>query len=242
MATRVLNRPKRLRVLLALALAAALAAAAGTAGIGRASAESPSCTLTAPAQLTIDKPYQQFSVTRSCTGDAPPEITWTASAGTVLTSDAWFLQRTTGVGDVYSDDPMGTWTWKVTDPGDRPDVVFNEPVTDVRLKSVATGAGVWNAVDGTTKITFHVTRYNPATNTTIPWAGATGTLEFHTSPYRGEPPFTTGTALTANSNGDVVLTVKPTIDMVYRFAVADAPTIFGSRTGNVLARGARICC
>jgi hypothetical protein len=241
MATRVLKRPKRLRGLLVLVSAAALAYVAATAGLSNASAESPSCTLTAPAKIPVDKPYLQFDGTRACTAGAPTEVTWTASIGAKPTGELWFLQRTTTLSDVYSDDPMGLWTWKVTEPVDRPDVVFNEPTTDVRLKSVATGTGVWNAADQTTKVSFHVTRYDPATDKMVPWAGAVGTTEYHQSPLIGDPPFTPGTAYTANSNGDIAFTAKgSTFDRVVRIVFPDVPNTFGSRSGLVLIRAARV--
>jgi hypothetical protein len=241
MATGILNRPARLRAVLAVTLVAGLAGALGTADLSKASAEAPTCTLTAPARLPVDRPYLEFEATRSCTSDAPSEVTWTATAGSTQITELWFLQRTKASGDVYADDPLGPWTWKVTEPVDRPDVMFNEPVTDVRAKSTAVGTGVWNAVDGTTKVTFHVERYDPATNKMVPWAGAVGTTEYHDSPLIGDPPFTKGQTYTTNSNGDVVITIAGSrFDRVFRIVMADASVVFGSRSNSVLVRAARI--
>ncbi|GAA1559347.1 hypothetical protein GCM10009804_15230 [Kribbella hippodromi] len=243
MGTRVLKRPRRGGTF-ALIVAAGLAAVLGTAGLSNAtSAEDPalSCTLTPPARIVVDKPFLQFSPTRSCTAGAPSKVTWVASVGNTLTTDAWFLQRSTALSDVYSNDPMGTWTWKVTDPVDRPDVAFNQPTTDVRFKSAVTGTGVWDAVTGTTTITFHVTRYDAATNKMVPWAGAAGTTWFHESPFRGDPPFTQGATYTTNTNGDVVIKSTPArFDLVFRIEMADAAVTFGSTSNLVLARAGRV--
>jgi hypothetical protein len=238
MATRVLNR----RTYSAVVLIAAAGVVFVASGVGNAAAEVPSCTLTAPAQVVVDKPYQEFTVSKVCTGTAPHEITWTGTIGTKETSELWFLQRNASVGDVYSDDPFGVWTWKPTGPADQPEIVYNEPTTEVRAKSVATATAKWPVADSATELTVHVDRYNPATNKMVPWGGATAVTESRPSPSREDTPWTRGTTTyTADAAGNLKITFpRPRFDRAVRLVFSPVAETFGATSNSFLVRAAKI--
>jgi hypothetical protein len=241
MGTRILRNRSRLLAGLILGSTVAFIAAV-TNQPGTAAAESSNCNLTVPAKLAVDKSAVIFPVTKSCSGESPADLRWVATSdGTNSLYELIFLETDKAFGEAWADDPFGVWTWKPQAPAESPDLVMNEPTTDVRAKSTAVGTGVWDAAKGTTAVTFHVERYDPATNKMVPWTGVTGTLESHKSPLIGDPPFDRHGTYTTNSRGDVALTLSAaTFDRVYRLAINDAPATFGVTSNNVLVRAAVI--
>ncbi len=214
---------------LVLTIAAGIAYfARGTTGT---EAEDSACTLSVPAELAVDGPSLSFTATKVCTGDAPDDVTWTATVGTTRTSELRFSRSDSADTDVYSADPFGRWTWKVTKT-DQPDITYNEPVTEVRSRSEVTVVAAQLPNAGT-RVTFRVRRYDAATGKMAPWVKAPGRIESRNVPAAEGAPFNPAAAVTSDSRGHVVLTLRPGVDQQFRVKFSAVADTFGSTSDHV---------
>lgn len=216
-----------------VAVGVAVAIAAGVAYFARSSgdAKKSTCTLSVPAQLAVDAPALEFTATKQCTDGGATDVTWTATVGSTKTSELRFQRQDSAVTEVYSADPFGVWTWKMTKTDD-PDTAYNEPVTEVRSKSTVTTTAEQQPGSGT-KVTFQVSRYDITTGKMEPWRKAAGTLESRTAPAAEDAPFAPAAEITSDDGGNVVLMLRPEADQQYRVTISAAADTFGSTSDHV---------
>lgn len=211
-----------------IAVGVAVAIAGGIAYFARTAGDAASCTLSVPAELAVDAPALEFTATTACTHGASPDVTWTASLGAAKTSELRFQRTDSAVTEVYSTDPLGRWTWKVTRTN-RSGVTYNEPVTEVRARSTVTVSAEQLGQVGTV-VTFHVRRYDVGTGTMKPWPAAVGRIE---SRIPDTASFKPASEITSDKGGNVVLTLRPSVDQQYRVTFSTAGETFGTTSDHV---------
>lgn len=241
MATKLV-RVKSVRLLAALAAIGSLAVlvVASDRSPSTASRLEASCTVALPSRLDVDRPMMTYQATKTCTGISPDEVSWTGRVGaSEPLHELWFLFEDTISGVYYDSQPLTSWRWTGSVPIDpaaaRPmaDIVFNSPVTDIRLKSRST-LTLTRPSSSTVTLKTHVDRYAYSLDKFVPWVGTTGQYQWRpagtTEAWKALKTFQTDasgnfTYSTAEASG------APSIE--YQVYYPSDPNIFGNASNAV---------
>jgi hypothetical protein len=171
-----------------------------------AGAVAVSCVLTVPAQVGVNAPFMSLRATKTCTGADPLDVTWVGWTGTTKVQDLWFLNAGAIELPIYDDDPIGVRTWKgqapTDDPGASPradEIVFNQPVTDIRVRS-RSDVGYSPTPGRTFRIIAE--RYAYTLDRFVPWAHAEGQVQYRCWNTNGPAtPWKSLVNFTSDANG-----------------------------------------
>ncbi|WP_328990013.1 hypothetical protein OG394_27610 [Kribbella sp. NBC_01245] len=164
-------------------LAAPLTASGASAASDASAVEAaPSCSVRIPARIAVGSPYQAVKVTLApdCAAAGVIDAYWTAyhptAGGTAFA--AFEAKARTGVVDVYDFDPLGHWSW-------RPSGAFGKDFKPVKQNYLASVVKVssWSRLTATragrkVTLTAAAARYAASLDRFVPWAGASGQLQY----------------------------------------------------------------
>lgn len=214
------------RPVLTAACATALLAAGATAGAPAASAAA-GCTLTAPAQVRIGKPYQAYtlSATGSCT-TSPGWAYWSLihpSQGAV--DFAVVDGRSSWAWDVYDTLPTGVQTFRpeVALARDGSTQTQNTVTTDIRLAGAA--ALTVTRTGSTVTVTGYARRYEPSADATVVYPGGTTYLHYR---WPGTATWKLLRYGASDSQGRLSLTFTASRPLEYRFLTAATPGVWNA--------------
>lgn len=194
----------RARFITALsAVAVAATVAVGPAPTAHAAL---SCSLDAPARISIGQPYAEHdaSLGADCmTADvvaAGWELSHPATGGI---NGVFFENTSTEVFDVLDTDPLGPYTWQPIGAWDSADNEVTQPSRsmDVRVASWSSLAG--GRTGSTVSFTISLARYSGGYHKYIPWASKVGSVQYRS---KGTSTWNHLTYVKTNASGKAFIT------------------------------------
>jgi hypothetical protein len=193
------------------ALAAVIATAGLVAAAPAAAAAPPKptaggCSVAIPSKIAITSPYREVPawLTANCTAAGTDVALWEAlhptqgSQGGII-----FDGETTTTYELYDVVDLGRWKWQPRGAFDAESdpIVQNTPYTDVKVGSWASLTGTRSGAKVT--LTTSVARYSSSYERYIPWAGATGQLQYR---IKGTTAWKALAGVKANASGKYTYT------------------------------------
>ncbi|TCO49224.1 hypothetical protein EV646_103202 [Kribbella antiqua] len=187
------------------------------------------CSLYVQSRISIGTPYKEITVKQgpNCAAAGVTDAAWTAIHPTKGWQAVAYFENSarTDYIDVYSDAPLGRWTWRPDYAWDASytDVYQYTPVTDVRLASYGR---VYPTRSGSkVNIKTAAMRYWAGGDRFIGWSGARGQIQYRT------PGTTTWKGLKdvySTSTGTYSYTYNTTAVREYRVVLYAVSTIWES--------------
>jgi hypothetical protein len=191
------------------------------------------CSVAIPSRLSITSPYREIGVwlTANCTAAGTDVAVWEALHPTMGSQDGVIFDGTsTSSYELFDFVDLGRWKWQPRGAFDAEGdpIAQNTPYTDVKV-------GSWAALSGTRSgqrvtLTASVARYSASYERFIPWAGATGQLQYR---IKGTSTWKALAGVRANSAGKYAYSRNWGAALEYRVYFPATPYIWNIATPTV---------